>query len=105
MSYTPPLIVIRSLFFIFCFFTWLSAVLIPYLQIACELNNFQAYLVAFSFYISYFVMAIPSGRVLQRSGFKNGMAIGLLTMAAGSLIFIPAALSRSYVTFLIGLFV
>ena len=103
--YTRPLIVIGSLFFIFGFITWLSAVLIPYLQIACELNNFQAYLVAFSFYISYFVMAIPSGWVLQRSGFKNGMAIGLLTMAAGSLLFVPAALSRSYVTFLIGLFI
>ncbi|HEY5407324.1 MAG TPA: glucose/galactose MFS transporter, partial [Ginsengibacter sp.] len=55
-----PLVIIGALFFIFGFVTWLSSVLIPYLQIACELNNFQAYLVAFAFYISYFVMAVPS---------------------------------------------
>lgn len=100
-----PLIIIGALFFIFGFITWLSSVLIPYLQIACELNNFQAYLVAFSFYISYFVMAIPSGWILKRSGFKNGMSIGLLTMAVGSLLFIPAALTRTYPVFLLGLFV
>lgn len=100
-----PLLIIGALFFIFGFITWLSSVLIPYLQIACELNNFQAYLVAFSFYISYFVMAIPSGWILKRSGFKNGMSIGLFTMAIGSLLFIPAGLTRTYPTFLLGLFI
>ncbi|RYU90924.1 glucose/galactose MFS transporter [Mucilaginibacter terrigena] len=102
---TKPLVIIGALFFIFGFITWLSSVLIPYLQIACELNNFQAYLVAFAFYISYFVMSVPSGWILKRSGFKNGMSIGLFTMAVGSLLFIPAALSRTYSTFLVGLFV
>jgi FHS family L-fucose permease-like MFS transporter len=102
---TKPLVIIGALFFIFGFITWLSSVLIPYLQIACELNNFQAYLVAFAFYISYFVMSVPSGWILKHSGFKNGMSIGLFTMAAGSLLFIPAALSRTYSTFLVGLFV
>jgi FHS family L-fucose permease-like MFS transporter len=102
---TRSLIIIGALFFIFGFITWLSSVLIPYLQIACELNNVQAYLVAFSFYISYFVMSIPSGWILKRSGFKNGMSIGLLAMAVGSLLFIPAALSRTYATFLVGLFI
>ncbi|HEY5409076.1 MAG TPA: sugar MFS transporter, partial [Ginsengibacter sp.] len=92
-------------FFIFGFVTWLSSVLIPYLQIACELNNFQAYLVAFAFYISYFVMAVPSGVLLKITGFKNGMSLGLLLVAVGSLIFIPAALYRTYSIFLLGLFV
>ncbi|HEY8690967.1 MAG TPA: sugar MFS transporter [Chitinophagaceae bacterium] len=100
-----PLIIIGSLFFIFGFVTWLSSVLIPYLQIACELNNFQAYLVAFAFYISYFFMAIPSAGLLKITGFKNGMSIGLLLVAAGSLIFIPAAIYRTYSIFLFGLFV
>lgn len=104
-SNVKPLIIIGALFFIFGFITWLSSVLIPYLQIACELNNFQAYLVAFAFYISYFVMAIPSWWILKRSGFKNGMSLGLFTMAVGSLIFIPAALTRTYSTFLVGLFI
>lgn len=100
-----PLIIIGVLFFIFGFVTWLSAVLIPYLQIACELNNFQSYLVAFAFYISYFVMGVPSGWLLKITGFKKGMSIGLLLVAVGSLLFIPAALNRQYTLFLFGLFV
>ncbi|HTN36725.1 MAG TPA: sugar MFS transporter [Arachidicoccus sp.] len=100
-----PLVIIGALFFVFGFITWLSSVLIPYLQIACELNNFQAYLVAFAFYISYFVMALPSGWVLRQLGFKKGLAIGLLFVALGSLLFIPAAIERAYPLFLLGLFV
>lgn len=105
----PPLVnslvIIGALFFIFGFVTWLSSVLIPYLQIACELNNFQSYLVAFAFYISYFVMAVPSAWLLKITGFKKGMSAGLLLVAAGSLLFIPAAMHREYLIFLIGLFV
>lgn len=100
-----PLIIIGSLFFIFGFVTWLSSVLIPYLQIACQLNNFQAYLVAFAFYISYFVMSVPSGKILKAVGYKNGMSLGLFLVAAGSLTFIPAAIYRTYSIFLLGLFV
>ena len=100
-----PLVIIGALFFIFGFVTWVSSVLIPYLQIACELNNFQAYLVAFAFYISYFVMAVPSGALLKITGYKKGMSFGLLLVAIGSLIFIPAAIYRTYSIFLLGLFV
>ena len=98
------LFIIGILFFVFGFVTWLGSVLIPYLKIACELNNFQSYLVAFSFYISYFILAIPSAHLLKITGYKNGMAIGLLLMAAGTIIFIPAALTRTYFLFLAGLF-
>jgi glucose/galactose transporter len=100
-----PIIIIGALFFIFGFITWLNSVLIPYLKIACELTNLESYLVAFAFYIAYFVMAIPSGWVLQRIGFKTGMSVGLLVMAAGAVAFIPAALSRQYPLFLLGLFI
>lgn len=100
-----PLVIIGALFFIFGFVTWLSSVLIPYLQIACELNNFQSYLVAFAFYISYFIMGMPSGWILKRTGFKKGMSLGLLLVALGSLLFIPAAMNRFYPVFLLGLFV
>lgn len=99
------LVILGGLFFIFGFTTWLGSVLIPYLKIACQLNNFQSYLVAFAFYISYFIMALPSAWVLKKTGLKKGMALGLLTMAAGMLIFIPAAFSRQYIVFLTGLFV
>ncbi len=100
-----PIIILGVLFFIFGFVTWLNGTLIPYLKIACELNNFQALLVAFAFYISYFVMALPSSVVLRKTGFKNGIMLGLLVMAAGALIFIPAANARQYSLFLLGLFV
>jgi len=97
--------IIGVLFFIFGFVTWLNSTLIPFLKISCELNNAQAYLVTLAFYISYFVMALPSSWVLKKTGFKGGMSLGLLIMAVGSLIFIPAANTRTYGLFLLGLFI
>ncbi len=104
-GYIISISIIGVLFFIFGFVTWLNGTLIPFLKISCELNNFQALLVAFAFYISYFVMAPPSSRVLHRTGFKNGMSLGLVIMAAGSLVFVPAALTRVFGLFLAGLFI
>jgi MFS transporter, FHS family, L-fucose permease len=104
-GYTMSLIIIGALFFVFGFITWLNGILIPYLKISCELTYFQSYLVTFAFYISYFVMALPSGWVLKKTGLKNGMSLGLLLMSAGALLFIPAAYSRNYLMFLLGLFV
>ena len=100
-----PTLILGSLFFIFGFVTWLNGTLVQYLKIACQLNTFQSLLVAFAFYISYFVMALPSSRVLGKTGFKKGMMIGLLIMAVGALLFIPAAYTRTYGIFLLGLFV
>lgn len=100
-----PIIIIGALFFIFGFITWLNSVLIPYLKIACELNNLESYLVAFAFYIAYLVMAMPSGWVLNFTGYKKGMSLGLVVIAVGAIIFIPAALTRQYLVFLLGLFV
>src|SRR5438477_10141883 len=91
-----PIIIIGVLFFVFGFVTWLGSVLIPYLKIVCELNDTDPYFVAFSFYISYAVMAIPSALVLKKTGFKNGMASGLFIMAIGTLLFIPASKLRLY---------
>ncbi|MCB0807061.1 MAG: sugar MFS transporter [Bacteroidales bacterium] len=104
-SYLIPIIIIGALFFIFGFVTWLNATLIPYLRIACELTAFESFWVTFAFYISYFVMAIPSSKVLEKTGFKNGMSIGLIIMALGALVFIPAAFTRVYGLFLTGLFI
>jgi len=92
-------------FFIFGFVTWLNGILIPYLKISCELNHFQSYLVAFAFYIAYVIMALPSAWVLKRTGLKSGMMTGLFIMSAGALLFIPAALTRTYIIFLSGLFI
>ena len=102
---SSPVVIVGTMFFVFGFITWLSAILVPYLKIACELNNFQSYLVAFSFYIAYFFMSVPSGWFLEYIGYKRGMTAGLVIMAFGSLIFVPAALTRTYGLFLTGLFV
>jgi MFS transporter, FHS family, L-fucose permease len=97
--------IIGMLFFIFGFVTWLNGTLIPFLKISCELNNAQAYFVTFAFYISYFVMALPSSWVLHRTGFKGGMALGLMVMSIGTLFFVPAANTRTFGLFLTGLFI
>jgi len=99
-----PMIVIGILFFIFGFVTWLNGSLIPFLKVICDLNEFQALFVTFAFYIAYTVMAFPMSYLLEKTGYKNGMAIGLGVMVAGSLIFIPAALNANYILFLIALF-
>ena len=104
-NYLYPLIIIGAMFFIFGFITWAIGVLIPYLQIACELTNFQSMLVGSAFYISYFVMAPVSGYVLKKVGYKHAPVFGLICMAAGSLVFIPAANQREYWIFLLGLFI
>ena len=100
-----PMITIGSLFFVFGFVTWINSVLIPYFKLICELSVQQAMLVAFAFYISYFIMAFPSSYILKKTGYKNGMMLGLFVMGIGALIFIPAANTREYSIFLIGLFI
>jgi FHS family L-fucose permease-like MFS transporter len=98
------ILIVGLLFFIMGFVSWLNAILIPYFKIACELNNFQSYFVTFAFYISYFIMSVPSAYLLKKAGFKKGMMIGFWAMALGAFIFVPAALTRTYEIFLIGLF-
>lgn len=96
--------IIGVLFFIFGFVTWINAILIPFFKIACELNHFQSYLVAFAFYIAYLVMSLPAGYLLKKVGFKKGMMFGFWAMCIGALLFVPAGLTRTYGIFLTGLF-
>lgn len=100
-----PMLIIGTLFFVFGFVTWLNGSLIPFLKIVCELNEFQALFVTFAFYIAYTLMALPSAWVLKRTGYKKGMVLGLLIMAVGAMLFIPAAQSAQYALFLVALYV
>ncbi|GAA4456049.1 sugar MFS transporter [Rurimicrobium arvi] len=104
-NYTFALVVIAALFFVFGFITWSNSQLIPYLKIACELTDTESYLVATAFFAAYFVMGIPSSYVLKLTGFKKGMSLGLLVMAGGALLFVPAANTRNFPLFLTGLFI
>jgi FHS family L-fucose permease-like MFS transporter len=104
-SVSYQIAIIGVLFFIFGFITWANGSLIPYLKIACELSSTQSYYVASAFFAAYFIMAIPSSLILKKTGFKNGMSLGLFVMALGALLFIPAAQTRTYNLFLLGLFI
>lgn len=96
--------IVGLMFFIFGFVSWVNAILIPYFKLSLELTNFQSYLVAFAFYIAYFVMSVPSSYLLEKYGFKKGMMFGFFVMAFGAFLFVPAALTRTYGIFLLGLF-
>ncbi len=95
---------IGLMFFILGCATWLNGSLIPFLKIACDLNNFQSLWVTFAFYIAYTLMALPSAAVLRRTGYRTGMSLGLGVMALGAMLFIPAARATSYPLFLLALF-
>jgi FHS family L-fucose permease-like MFS transporter len=97
---------IGALFFIFGFVTWANSTLIPFLKIACNLEtDLEAFFVTFASYMAYFVLALPSSWILKKVGFRNGIILGLLILGLGSLIFIPAADSKSYGLFLTGIFI
>jgi MFS transporter, FHS family, L-fucose permease len=104
--YVLSITIIGVLFFIFGFVTWLNGTLIPFLKLACDLrSDAQALLVTFAFYIAYFFLALPSSYILGKTGYKKGMSLGLLIMAVGALLFIPAATARNFWLFLGGLFI
>jgi len=100
-----PMVILTLLFFILGFVTWLNGPLIPFFELACELTSSQAYFVTFAFYIAYFVMAVPSSYIIEKVGYKNGISLGLLIIAAGAFMFYPAAASRTFLFFLLALFV
>ena len=97
--------IIAVLFFIFGFITWVNGALIPFMKTINELTEAQSYLVASASYISFVVMALPASYLLRKIGYRKGMSIGLFLMAAGALVFIPAAEARTYWMFLAGIFI
>jgi FHS family L-fucose permease-like MFS transporter len=102
---TTAIVIIASLFFIFGFVTWINGALIPFMKTINELTDAQSYLVASASYISFVVMALPASYILNKIGYKKGMSLGLIIMAIGALVFIPAAEARTYWVFLTGIFI
>ena len=103
--YLLPLVVLTSLFFMWGFITCLNDIIIPHLKGIFELNYAQAMMVQFAFFTAYFIVSLPSGAIVTKLGYKNGIIIGLCTAGIGCLMFYPAAGSRSYALFLLALFV
>nr|WP_262709605.1 L-fucose:H+ symporter permease [Pedobacter cryotolerans] len=104
-KYLLPFILVISLFFLWGMAHNLDSILIPHLKKACNLNNSQSTLIDTSVFLAYFLMAIPAGMILKRFGYKASMITGLLVFACGAFLFVPAANSLSYITFLIALFI
>ncbi|MBX0289235.1 sugar MFS transporter [Hymenobacter sp. HSC-4F20] len=102
-SYALPMAAMTSLFFLFGAVTNFNDVLMPYLKDVCQLTDLQSSLVQSAFFGAYFLMSLPAGYVLKRLGYQRGIVLGLLVMAAGALLFIPAANSRTFGVFLLGL--
>jgi FHS family L-fucose permease-like MFS transporter len=94
-----------ALFFLWGFLTSLNDVIIPHLKSIFELSYAQAMLVQFAFFSSYFVFALPAGRFVEWIGYKRAMVGGLIIMAAGALLFLPAASVASFALFLTALVV
>lgn len=97
--------ILGIMFFVFGFTSWINSILVPYFKIGCELNHFQSYLIVFSLYLAYLILAVPAAGILKRIGYKRGIMYGFFTVALGALTFIPAALMGSYPVFLLGSFV
>ena len=104
-KYLIPFVLITSLFFMWGIANNLNGILIPHLRKALELSNMQSTFVDTAVYMAYFLMAIPAGIILKKFGYKKGIIAGLLVFAVGALLFLPAASSRTYQIFLIGLFI
>jgi FHS family L-fucose permease-like MFS transporter len=100
-----PILIIAGLFFIFGFVTWINGALIPFMKTINELTDAQSYLVASASYISFVVMALPASYIIDKIGYKKGMSLGLIIMAIGALLFIPAANARTYWMFLSAIFI
>jgi len=104
-NFTPALVVLTSLFFMWGFITCLNDILIPHLQNVFSLSYFESMLIQFCFFFAYFVVSLPSGKLVERIGYKKGIVIGLVTAGIGTLLFYPAAGIRSYPLFLFAFFI
>jgi hypothetical protein len=104
-SYLGALSVVTTLFFMWGFLTCLNDILVPHLKSVFQLGYAEGALVQFSFFSAYFLMSLPSGKLVARVGYKRGLLIGLATAGVGALLFYPAASLPSYPFFLAALFV
>ena len=103
--YLVPFILVTSLFFLWAFLHNLNPILIPHLKKACQLSDLQSAFIDSSVYLGYFLMALPAGWFMHKYGYKKGILFGLTLYAIGTLLFLPAASTRSYIFFLTALFI
>ena len=99
-GYTRPLAIVTTLFFMWGFLTCLNDILVPHLKSIFDLSYAHVMLIQFSFFSAYFLFSIPWARVVNVIGYQRTMVLGLLFMAEGAFLFVPAASSASFPLFL-----
>jgi MFS transporter, FHS family, L-fucose permease len=104
-DYSRPLAIVTTLFFMWGFLTCLNDILVPHLKSIFDLSYARVMLVQFAFFSAYFLFSVPWSKVVNRIGYQKTMVVGLLTMALGALLFLPAASAASYPLFLTALVV
>ena len=104
-NYLIPFILVTCLFFLWGIANNLNGVLIPHLRKALQLSNMQSTFVDTAVYMAYFMAAIPAGMIIRNYGYKKGIITGLLVFSVGAFLFVPAANTRTYEVFLLGLFI
>jgi FHS family L-fucose permease-like MFS transporter len=104
-NYTRPLVVVTTLFFMWGFLTCLNDILVPHLKGIFDLSYAKVMLVQFAFFSAYFLFSVPWSRIVNFIGYQRAMVVGLLTMALGAFLFLPAASAASYPLFLTALLI
>ena len=104
-SYTRPLAIVTTLFFMWGFLTCLNDILVPHLKSIFDLSYAHVMLIQFAFFSAYFLFSVPWSRFVNRIGYQRTMVVGLLTMACGAFLFLPAASVASFPLFLTALLV
>jgi FHS family L-fucose permease-like MFS transporter len=104
-NYARPLAIVTSLFFMWGFLTCLNDILIPHLKSIFDLSYARVMLIQFAFFSAYFLFSVPWSKIVNTIGYQTAMVAGLLAMAVGAFLFIPAASAVSYPLFLTALLV
>src|SRR5271170_895469 len=104
-DYSRPLTIVTTLFFMWGFLTCLNDILVPHLKSIFDLSYTRVMLIQFAFFSAYFLFSVPWSKIVNTIGYKTTMVAGLLTMAVGAFLFLPAATAASYPLFLTALLV
>src|SRR5499427_9952833 len=104
-NYTRPLALVTSLFFMWGLLTSLNDILVPHLKSIFDLSYTRVMLIQFAFFSAYFIFSLPWSRFVSRLGYQRTMVVGLITMACGTFLFLPAASAASFPLFLTALLV
>src|SRR5499425_1005962 len=104
-DYSRPLAVVTTLFFMWGFLTCLNDILVPHLKLIFDLSYARVMLVQFAFFSAYFLFSVPWSKIVNSIGYQRTMVIGLVTMAVGAFLFLPAASAASYPLFLTALII